>query len=67
MDSRRLIDAIVRQTTILIAQVSTTAGIRSPLARVADQVFLELSRELEGQGVTRKVAADRLCAAATAA
>jgi len=58
MDSRRLIDAIVRQTTILIAQVSTTAGVRSPLARVADQVFLELSRELEGQGVTRKVAAD---------
>jgi hypothetical protein len=58
MDSRRLIEAIVRQTTILIAQVSTTAGIRSPLARVADQVFLELSRELEGQGVTRKVAAD---------
>ena len=58
MDSKRLIDAIVRQTTILIAQVSTTAGVRSPLARVADQVFLELSRELETQGVTRKVAAD---------
>jgi len=58
MDSKRLIDAIVRQTTILIAQVSTTAGVRSPLARVADQVFLELSRELEAQGVARKVAAD---------
>jgi hypothetical protein len=58
MDSKRLIDAIVRQTTILIAQVSTTAGVRSPLSRVADQVFLELSRELESQGVTRKVAAD---------
>jgi hypothetical protein len=58
MDSRRLIDAIVRQTTILIAQVSTAAGTRSPLSRVADQVFLELARELETQGVTRKVAAD---------
>jgi hypothetical protein len=58
MDTKHLIDAIVRQTTVLIAQISTAAGIRSPLARVADQVFLELSRELETQGVTRKVAAD---------
>jgi hypothetical protein len=58
MDTNRLIDAIVRQTTILIAQISTAAGIRSPLSRVADQVFLELSRELEAQGVARKVAAD---------
>ena len=58
MDTRRLIDAIVRQTTVLIAQISTAAGLRSPLARVADQVFLELSRELEAQGVTRKIAAD---------
>jgi hypothetical protein len=58
MDTKRLIDAIVRQTTILIAQISTAAGLRSPLSHVADQVFLELSRELESQGVTRKVAAD---------
>ena len=58
MDTKRLIDAIVQQTTILIAQISTAAGIRSPLAHVADQVFLVLSRELEAQGVTRKVAAD---------
>jgi hypothetical protein len=58
VDTKRLIDAIVHQTTILIAQISTAAGIRSPLAHVADQIFLELSRELEAQGVTRKVAAD---------
>lgn len=58
MESRHLIDAIVQQTTLLIAQLSTAAGIRAPLARLADQVFLELSRELEAQGVTRKVAAD---------
>jgi hypothetical protein len=58
VDTKRLIDAIVHQTTILIAQISTAAGIRSPLAHVADRVFLELSRELEAQGVTRKVAAD---------
>jgi hypothetical protein len=58
MDTRHLIDAIVRQTTLLIAQLSTAAGIRAPLARVADQVFLDLSREIEAQGVARKVAAD---------
>jgi hypothetical protein len=32
--------------------------VRAPLAHVADQVFLELSRELEGQGLGRKVVAD---------
>ena len=30
------------------------------LAHLADQVFLELSREIEAQGVSRKVAADAL-------
>lgn len=58
METRHLIDGIVRQTTILIAQLSTTAGIRAPLSRVADQVFLNLARELEAQGVGRKIAAD---------
>jgi hypothetical protein len=58
MDTRNLIDGIVQQTTVLIAQISTAAGIRAPLAHVADQVFLDLAREIEAQGVTRKVAAD---------
>lgn len=58
MNAKLLIDAIVRQTTVLIAQLSTAAGIRAPLAHIADQVFLELSREIEGHGVSRKVAAD---------
>lgn len=58
MNSKLLIDAIVRQTTVLIAQLSTAAGIRAPLAHIADQVFVELSREIESQGVSRKVAAD---------
>lgn len=58
MDSRTLIDSIVRQTTVLIAQLSTAAGIRAPVAHVADQVFCELARELEAQGVRQKVAAD---------
>ncbi len=58
MDAKVLIDAIVRQTTVLIAQLSTSAGIRAPLAHVADRVFLELASEIEAQGVGRKVVAD---------
>jgi hypothetical protein len=58
MNTRILIDAIVRQTTVLIAQLSTAAGIRAPLAHVADEVFVSLAREIEAQGVGRKVAAD---------
>jgi hypothetical protein len=58
MDTRVLIDAIVKQTTVLIASLSTAAGIRAPLAHVADRVFLDLAREIEAQGVRRKVAAD---------
>lgn len=58
MNTKLLIDAIVHQTTVLIAQLSTAAGIRAPLAHVADQVFVELSREIEAQGVSRKVVAD---------
>jgi hypothetical protein len=58
MNTKLLVDAIVHQTTVLIAQLSTAAGIRAPLAHIADQVFLELSREIEAQGVSRKVAAD---------
>ncbi len=53
-----LIEAIVRQTTILIAQLATSGGSRAPLAQVADRVFLDLVHELERQGVSRKVSAD---------
>ena len=58
MNVKLLVDAIVWQTTVLIAQLSTTAGVRAPLAHLADQVFLTLSREIEAQGVKRSVAAD---------
>lgn len=58
MNTKYLIDAIVRQVTVLIAQLSTAAGVRAPLAHVADQVFLELANEIEAQGVGRKVVAD---------
>jgi hypothetical protein len=53
-----LIHSIVRQTTILIAQLATSGGARAPLAQIADQVFLDLVRELERQGVSRRVSAD---------
>jgi hypothetical protein len=58
MNLKLLIDGIVRQTTVLIAQISTSSGVRAPLAHVADQVFFELAREIEAQGVGRRVAAD---------
>lgn len=58
MNARVIIDAIVRQTTILLAQVATTAGARSPLSTVANQVFLDLVTELERQGLSKKVVAD---------
>src|SRR5690349_675651 len=58
MNVKLLIDGIVRQTTVLIAQLSTASGVRAPLAHVADQVFLRLSQEIETQGVRRGVAAD---------
>lgn len=53
-----LIQAMVRQTTVLIAQIATSKGWRAPLAHLADQVFQDLVAELERQGVSRKVSAD---------
>lgn len=58
MTRQILIDNIVRQTTILIAQLATSGGVRSPLAQLADRVFLDLARELDEQGISRKVSAD---------
>jgi hypothetical protein len=58
MNLQLLIDAIIRQTTVLIAQLATAQGVRAPLAHVANQVFLDLANELNAQGVSRKVSAD---------
>src|SRR5688500_15127354 len=58
MNVQVLIDSIVRQVTVLIAQLATSGGIRAPLSHVANQVFLDLARELEAKGVSRKVSAD---------
>ncbi len=58
MNIKVLIDMIVRQTTVLIAHLATSAGLRAPLAHLANQVFIELVAELESQGLGRKVIAD---------
>jgi hypothetical protein len=53
-----LIDAIVQRTMVFIAHLATAGGVRAPLAHLANQVFLDLSRELQNQGVKKKVIAD---------
>src|SRR6185369_9709449 len=56
--ARLLIEAIVRQMTVLLAELATSGGLRAPLANVADRVFIELARELDEHGVSRSVSAD---------
>jgi len=58
MNGHLLIDAVVQQVTVLIAQLATSGGVRAPVAHIANQVFVQLARELESQGVSRKVSAD---------
>jgi hypothetical protein len=58
MNTQLLIDAIVQQTMVFIAQLATAGGVRAPLAHVASQVFLDLTNELQNQGVRKKVIAD---------
>src|SRR5688572_16026300 len=58
MNITLLIDSIVRQTTILIAELATATGTRAPLAHTANQVFLDLVRGLKDQGLGNKVIAD---------
>jgi hypothetical protein len=58
LNTKALIDGLVRQTTVLIAHVATSAGLRAPLAHVANQIFIDLTAELEQQGLGQKVIAD---------
>lgn len=58
MNGQLLIDALVQQVTVLIAQLATSGGLRAPVAQIANQVFVQLAHELEAQGVSRKVSAD---------
>jgi hypothetical protein len=58
MNAQVLIDSLVRQVTVLIAQIATSGGVRAPISNLATQVFVDLSRELKAQGISRKVSAD---------
>jgi hypothetical protein len=58
MNVNLLVDALVRQTTVLIAQLATSAGARATLAHTANQVFLDLVAELKAQGLGNKIIAD---------
>lgn len=58
MDVGTLIDAIVRQTTVMIAQLATSGGNRAHLAHTANQVFVDLVAALREQGLGSKVIAD---------
>jgi hypothetical protein len=58
MNPQLLIDAIVRHTTVLVARLSTSDGVRSPLGHIANEVFVGLVSELDNQGVSKKVVAD---------
>jgi hypothetical protein len=58
VNTQLLVHGIVQQTMVLIAQVATVGGVRAPLARVASQVFLDLTSELSAQGLGKHVIAD---------
>ena len=58
MHPQPLIHAVVQQTMILVAHLATAGGVRAPLARIANQVFAELTEQLSAQGVSKTVIAD---------
>lgn len=58
METSRLIDAVVRQTVVLIAALATASGQRTPLSHLADELFSDLVGELKAQGLGNKVIAD---------
>lgn len=58
MNTELLVNAIVQQTMVFVARLATAGGVRAPLAHVADQVFRDLTNELQRQGVSKRVIAD---------
>jgi hypothetical protein len=58
MNAQILIHAVVQQTMVFIAQLATAGGVRAPLASIANQVLLDLTNELQNQGVRKNVIAD---------
>ncbi len=58
MNAQILIQAVIQQSTVFLAQLATAGGLRPPLVQVANQVFLDLSKELQNQGLRKTVIAD---------
>lgn len=58
MNVANLIDAMVRQTSVLLAQLATSGGARAQLANTANQVFLDIVGALREQGLGSRVIAD---------
>jgi hypothetical protein len=58
VNAHLLIDAVVQQTMVFIAELATAGGVRAPLAHVAEQVFVDLTNELSHRGVKKNVIAD---------
>lgn len=58
MNVANLIDAMVRQTSVLLAQLATNGGGRAQLTNTANQVFLDLVTALREQGLGSRVIAD---------
>ncbi len=58
MNAQLLIQAVVQQTTVFVAQLATSGGLRAPLAQLANQVFVDLANELRNQGLRQNVIAD---------
>jgi hypothetical protein len=52
------IEELIRDSMAQVARLATAGGARVSLSRVTDQAFLELTTELERQGVTKHVIAD---------
>lgn len=58
MNAQILIQAVIQQTMVFLAQLATAGRLRAPLTRVNNQVFLDLSSELQNQGLKKNVIAD---------
>jgi hypothetical protein len=58
VNAELLIDSIVRQTMVSIAEIATATESRPQLARTADDIFRSLVEALRSQGVTNKAIAD---------
>jgi hypothetical protein len=58
MNPQLLIQSVIQQTTVFLAQLATAGGARTPLSQVASQVFVDLSSELQNHGLTKNVIAD---------